>query len=77
MSDIDYDNFNGYLNWFDRNEADIQKFGANLPEMVDNLDDRDESFYSQHMDNFNIPPFPPLFDFKDDGKFLKTLIVVV
>ena len=74
MSQIDYDNFNGYLNWFDQNEADIQKFGTNLPEMVDNLDERDESFYSQHMNNFNIPPFPPLFDFKHDGKFLENSV---
>ena len=46
---IDYESFNGYLNWFNRNENDIQNFSSNLAEIVNNLDDDDESFYSKHI----------------------------
>ena len=65
---IDYESFNGYLNWFNQNENDIQNFSSNLPEIVNNLDDDDESFYSKHVGDYKLPPFPPLFDFLEDGK---------
>ena len=64
---IDHESFNGYLNWFDQNEDDIQNFSSNLPEMVNHSDDDDHTFYAKHVNNYNLPPFPPLFDLQDDG----------
>ena len=34
---------------------------------MNNLDDDDESFYSKHVGDYKLPPFPPLFDFHEDG----------
>ena len=44
---IDHESFNGYLNWFDKNEDDIQNFSSNLPEMLNHLDDEDDTFLSK------------------------------
>ena len=44
---------------------------------MNNLDDDDESFYSKHVGDYKLPPFPPLFDFHEDGYDGKIILLVV
>ena len=53
------------MKWFNQNTGDIQNLPSNFPILIDNSKDH---FSNEYEDNYDLPPFPPLFNFGENGK---------